>query len=169
MEENEDMVDQDQTTHKDLFISYAGADRLWAEWIAWQLEEAGYSVIIQKSFPHEQNFAQEMKTALEQTNYTLAVFSPDYVDALSMSTEWSEVLSTEPSSKQRVLIPVQVRETRNRLRSILPLISYLDLVGLDEQEAHKILLEGIGWVSSKPTSSPFHTLITDGRTTSFSQ
>ncbi len=26
---------------KDFFISYNSADRTWAEWIAWQLEEAG--------------------------------------------------------------------------------------------------------------------------------
>ncbi len=32
---------------KDFFISYNGKDKDWAEWIAWQLEEAGYSVIIQ--------------------------------------------------------------------------------------------------------------------------
>jgi len=28
---------------KDFFISYNSADRTWAEWIAWQLEEAGYT------------------------------------------------------------------------------------------------------------------------------
>ncbi|MBV5337401.1 MAG: toll/interleukin-1 receptor domain-containing protein, partial [Deltaproteobacteria bacterium] len=32
---------------KDFFISYTGADKNWAEWIAWQLEEAGYQVVIQ--------------------------------------------------------------------------------------------------------------------------
>jgi hypothetical protein len=32
---------------KDFFVSYNRADRDWAEWIAWQLEEAGYSVVIQ--------------------------------------------------------------------------------------------------------------------------
>ena len=29
---------------KDFFISYNKADRAWAEWIAWHLEEAAYSV-----------------------------------------------------------------------------------------------------------------------------
>ena len=36
-----------QQDHKDFFISYNGADQRWAEWIAWQLEEANYSVILQ--------------------------------------------------------------------------------------------------------------------------
>jgi hypothetical protein len=31
----------------DFFVSYTSADRAWAEWIAWQLEQAGYRVIVQ--------------------------------------------------------------------------------------------------------------------------
>src|SRR5664280_1535190 len=31
----------------DFFISYTGADRQWAEWIAWQFEETGYVARIQ--------------------------------------------------------------------------------------------------------------------------
>lgn len=32
---------------RDFFISYNRADGLWAEWIAWQLEEAGYTAVLQ--------------------------------------------------------------------------------------------------------------------------
>jgi hypothetical protein len=32
---------------KDFFVSYNKADKSWAEWIAWQLEEAGYSTVLQ--------------------------------------------------------------------------------------------------------------------------
>nr|WP_157467260.1 toll/interleukin-1 receptor domain-containing protein [Frankia sp. QA3] len=31
----------------DSFVSYAPADRAWAEWIAWTLEEAGFHVAVQ--------------------------------------------------------------------------------------------------------------------------
>jgi hypothetical protein len=30
----------------DFFISYAGPDRPWAEWMAWQLSAAGYTVVL---------------------------------------------------------------------------------------------------------------------------
>ena len=41
---------------KDFFISYTGRDSKWAEWIAWCLEQAGYSVIIQAwDFPAGSN------------------------------------------------------------------------------------------------------------------
>jgi hypothetical protein len=53
---------QDQ---KDFFISYTGADRQWAEWIAWHLEQAGYSTIIQAwDFRAGGNFAHEMQRLL---------------------------------------------------------------------------------------------------------
>jgi TIR domain len=38
-------MNQHTPTH--FFISYNKTDRAWAEWIAWQLEEAGYTTIIQ--------------------------------------------------------------------------------------------------------------------------
>jgi hypothetical protein len=32
---------------KDFFVSYSGADRAWAEWIAWVLKEERYIVVLQ--------------------------------------------------------------------------------------------------------------------------
>jgi hypothetical protein len=32
---------------RDFFISYTSADETWTEWIAWELEAAGYRVLIQ--------------------------------------------------------------------------------------------------------------------------
>lgn len=31
---------------KNFFISYNKADRQWAEWIAWHLEQTGYTTIL---------------------------------------------------------------------------------------------------------------------------
>ena len=32
---------------KNFFVSYNGKDKSWAEWIAYQLEEDGYTTVIQ--------------------------------------------------------------------------------------------------------------------------
>jgi hypothetical protein len=32
----------------DFFISYNKADRQWAEWIAWQLEDSGYKTLFRR-------------------------------------------------------------------------------------------------------------------------
>jgi TIR domain len=32
---------------RDFFVSYTQADRAWAEWLAWELEAAGYTTVLQ--------------------------------------------------------------------------------------------------------------------------
>jgi hypothetical protein len=46
------------------FISYTRADRVWAEWVAWTVEEAGYTTTIEaRDFRPENNFAVELQRA----------------------------------------------------------------------------------------------------------
>ena len=48
----------------DFFISYTGADAAWAEWIAIELENAGYRTVIQLwDFAPGSNFVVEMHQA----------------------------------------------------------------------------------------------------------
>lgn len=62
---------------KDFFVSYNKADRAWAEWIAWQLEEARYTVIVQAwDFRPGGNFVLDMHRAAKETERTILVLSP---------------------------------------------------------------------------------------------
>ena len=71
---------------KDFFISYNGKDKDWAEWIAWQLEATGYSVVIQAwDFRPGDRFGLKMQEATTKANRTLAVLSPNYLAALYTS------------------------------------------------------------------------------------
>lgn len=74
-------MSQDATgEHRDFFISYTGSDRQWAEWIAWQLEEAGYTLFIQAwDFRPGSNFVAEMERATTRAERTLLVLSPAYL------------------------------------------------------------------------------------------
>jgi hypothetical protein len=48
----------------DFFVSYTQADREWAEWIAWVLEEDGYRVLIQAwDFVPGSNWIERMQAA----------------------------------------------------------------------------------------------------------
>jgi TIR domain len=50
------------TAMKDFFVSYNSKDQDWAEWIAWELEEAGYSAVMQAwDFRPGDSFAPERK------------------------------------------------------------------------------------------------------------
>ena len=68
-------------SRKDFFISYTSTDRKWAEWIAWQLEEAGYSIVLQAwDFRPGSNFVLEMDKATQEAERTIAVLSPEYLN-----------------------------------------------------------------------------------------
>jgi hypothetical protein len=62
---------------KDFFVSYTANDEPWAVWIAWQLEQAGYSTVLQAwDFPPGSSFVVEMDKAAKGSKRTLAVLSP---------------------------------------------------------------------------------------------
>ena len=84
----------------DFFVSYNAADQAWAEWIAWTLEEAGYSVVIQSwDFRPGENFILEMQKAAESSEKTIAVLSASYLDALYTQPEWAAALVQDPRSE----------------------------------------------------------------------
>ena len=78
---------------KDYFISRAGDDAPWAQWIAWQLEAAGYSVIVQDwDFGPGGNFISSMRDALDTARTTIAVYSPAYFASKYTEDEWTAAL-----------------------------------------------------------------------------
>ena len=138
---------------KDFFISYARADRRWAEWIAWQLEDAGYSVVLQAwDFRPGSNFALEMHMAAQEAERTIAVLSPDYLKSDFTLSEWAAAFSTDPAARQKRLLPIRVRDCDPT--GILSSIVYLDLVDLPAEEAKETLLSGIRRGRSKPVIAP---------------
>ena len=61
---------------KNFLISYNGKDKQWAEWIAWVLEETGYTTVIQAwDFRAGGDFVLEMQKAATDTEFTIAVLS----------------------------------------------------------------------------------------------
>jgi hypothetical protein len=96
---------------KDFFISYTNVDRSWAEWIAWILEEAGYSVVIQAwDFLPGSNLILEMQRGATDTDKTIAVLSPQYLLSGFTQSEWTASFAKDPEGKYRKLIPVRVAE-----------------------------------------------------------
>ncbi len=113
---------------KDFFISYNGKDKDWAEWIAWQLEDTGYSVVIQAwDFRPGGNFVLEMQKAA-QAERTLVVLSPNYLAAQFTQPEWAAAFAQDPTGEKGISLPVRVAECN--LQGLLPVIIYIDLVDL---------------------------------------
>jgi tetratricopeptide (TPR) repeat protein len=127
---------------KDFFISYNKADRSWAEWIAWQLESERYTTVIQAwDFRPGSNFVVEMDDATKEAERTIAVLSPDYLNALFTKPEWAAAFAQDPTGEKHTLIPVRVRECD--VEGLLAQIVYIDLVGKEELAAKNELLAGM--------------------------
>jgi len=138
---------------KDFFISYNGADKNWAEWIAWQLEEAGYTTVLQAwDFRPGQNFVLEMDGASKETGRTIVVLSPNYLDSSFAPSEWAVAFKKDPTGEKGMIVPVRVKKCD--LEGLLSPIDRIDLIGLDEDAATKALLGGIKPGRAKPSTKP---------------
>jgi len=138
---------------KDFFISYNIADKERAVWIAWQLEAAGYTTVIQAwDFGLGQNFVLAMQKAATEAKRTIAVLSPDYLSSKFTAPEWAAAFVQDPTGERRLLIPVRVRPVE--LTGLLSPIIYIDLVAVDEDESILRLLAGISLRRNKPLIKP---------------
>jgi tetratricopeptide (TPR) repeat protein len=127
---------------KDFFVSYAGADKSWAEWIAVMLEAAGYSTLLQAlDFRPGSDFVHEMHKATSTADRTIAVLSPAYAQSEYGEAEWQAAFAEDPTGERGKLVPVRVRphEPVGLLRTRV----YVDLVDLDEGSAKERLLAGV--------------------------
>ncbi|UPJ68593.1 toll/interleukin-1 receptor domain-containing protein [Bradyrhizobium sp. 191] len=146
----------------DFFISYNKADRTWAEWIAYVLEDAGFSTSIQAwDFRPGTNFVLEMQEAAAEAVRTLLVLSPDYLTSQFAASEWAAAFARDPRGVEGKVVPVMVRpcEPKGLLRQIVR----IELVGLEEDEARRWLLKGIEQRRAKPEAQPPFPAQPDGK------
>ncbi len=137
----------------DFFISYTSADRPWAEWIAWTLEEAGYSVRVQAwDFGAGSNFALAMHGASLASRHTVAVLSPAFLESEFAAAEWAAAFQADPTGAKRKLLPVRVRECDPG--GLVGSIVYVDLVGLPQEVARERLLGEAEGARAKPEVAP---------------
>jgi TIR domain/SMODS-associated and fused to various effectors sensor domain len=135
-----------------LFVSYNSHDRTWAEWIAWVLEEAGHSVIIQAwDFRPGGNFVLDMQQAARESDRTIAVLSPHFLQAEYTQPEWASAFVQDPQSIKRKLIPIRVADCQPD--GLLKAIVYVDLVGCSQAEATKKLQQML-LDRAKPSDAP---------------
>jgi hypothetical protein len=133
----------------DFFVSYTGADQAWAEWIAGQLEEAGYSTVLQAwDFRPGSDFLHLMQQATSTAQRTVAVLSAAYFGSKFGEAEWRAAFAKDPTGELGLLVPVRVRD--GQPPGLLASRVYIDLVGLDESAAAARLRTGIQQGRARP-------------------
>ncbi|MGO8061424.1 toll/interleukin-1 receptor domain-containing protein [Rhizobium johnstonii] len=137
----------------DFFISYTHADAKWAEWIAYILEEEGFSTIIQAwDFRPGSNFVLEMQNAATTAARTIMVLSPNYLNSKMAAPEWASAFAQDPQGLERRLIPVMVRKCEPG--GLLPTIVQIRVVGLSEDVAKDAIIAGVRDARAKPSKRP---------------
>lgn len=144
--------DQDEARpERNFFISYTGKDKAWAEWLAWVIEEAGYTTCVQAwDFAPGCDWVHEMREALRYCERVVAVLSGDYLNSDFAAAEWAEAFRKDPVGKGRALIPIRVDECDPG-----PLFNtrvYGDLVGREEAAAQECVRGAVAMSRVKPAS-----------------
>jgi len=126
----------------DFFISYTGKDLAWAEWIAWILEEHGYTTFLQAwDFNAASNFVLKMQTGTTESARPLAVITHDYFASAFTKPEWAAAFASDPTSEQGKLVAIRVADFKPP--GLFKSMVHVDLVGLDESAGKERLTRSV--------------------------
>lgn len=125
---------------RDFFVSFNAADRKWATWIAWVLEEHGYTVFFQ-DWDFRGNFVEHMHRSHQEAERTLAVLSNNYFGSDFTLAEWSARLAEDPAGKRDLLVPVKVAPFEDA--GILKPLVHADLTSCNLKEAERRLVQRV--------------------------
>ncbi len=140
----------------DFFVSHAGADRAWAEWVAWQLTDAGFSVELDVwDWAAGRNFVAAMSDALDRCERMVALFSVAYFDRSRYTTEeWSASALHVLGGDEGRLVPVRVEAVpADVVPAVLRSLAYRDVFGVGEDQARRALLEAVQ-PAGRPAGKP---------------
>lgn len=151
----------------DFFISYTAADSLWAEWVAWQLEDADYRVLIREwDFVPGSDWAFWMDQGIRRARRTIVLLSAAYLGSVYGGNEWRAARAADPEGFSRRLIPVRVEDCERP--GLLHTVVSIDLFGMSADATRTVLLERIGHALSnraKPSVAPPFPVLKPGRRT----
>jgi hypothetical protein len=144
------------TSRVDFFISHAGRDTSWAEWVGWQLKEAGYTVELDVwDWSAGQNFVTAMSDAMDRADRVIAIWSEAYFDRSRYTThEWTASMALSRGADDGRFVPVRIELVPGHaMPAVLRSLVYCDVFDMDEATAKRALLSAISG-SGQPSSKP---------------
>jgi hypothetical protein len=134
----------------DFFVSHAGRDTAWAEWLAWHLQEAGYTVELDVwDWAPGEDFVARMQQALGRADRLLAVCTEAYFCSAFGGAELRAAFAGSAAAEGRI-VPVLVEPVT--LPPLYTSLIHLDLIGLNEAAAAARLQDRLA--GSRPTRPP---------------
>jgi hypothetical protein len=143
----------------DFFISYSPVDERWATWVAWELERAGYTTMLQAwDFVPGTNFIDFMDRGVTRSTAVIAILSRNYTRSTYGRLEWQAAMRRSPEDPGSRLITVRIEDFP--LEGLLATITFVDLVPVDDPEtARRLLLSRIRQAMNgraKPVTGPVY-------------
>jgi hypothetical protein len=138
------------------FVSHAGSDQVWAEWLSQQLTAEGYSVELDIwDWAPGDDFVSAMAEAMKRADRLVAVLTPHYFARPFAHAEYRAAFATRTQGGRRRIVPVLVEpcEVPDIYATLVP----IDLVTAEsEEEARRRLIAGMDGPSGPPTDAvPF--------------
>ena len=132
-----------------VFVSHAGRDSAWAEWVAWQLRHDGYEVELDRwDWAAGDNFVVRMSQALERAETVVAVVSEAYFEVERFTTpEWTAALA----ARGRLVV---LRVENVPVVPVLRPYVFRDLFGLAEADARQVAVQAVAGPSGPPSQAP---------------
>jgi len=132
----------------DYFVSYAQADREWAEWIAYELEGTGARVLVQAwdSVPGT-NWPELVQRGITAAAVLIPILSVCYTTSAGGAAEWQAVWAADIAGRQRRIVPVLIADPADLNLGLAGTRTWIDLRGLsgaeDRPTARARLLDGL--------------------------
>jgi hypothetical protein len=130
----------------DFFVSHADPDRAWAEWVANQLKDAGYSVELDVwNWSAGQYFITAISEALDRSDRVVALASVAYFNPSRYTTfEWVEAMRRVPGRDDCRLVLLRIEDVPvDDMPAVLRGLIRGDLFGRDEKDTRAALLEAV--------------------------
>ncbi len=145
----------------DFFVSHAGSDLRWAKWVAWQLDAAGYKVILDDwHFPPGSSIVTKMNEALEHCDRIVALYSTAYFE--NSRYTWDEFIAAlrniehDGQGVQKRLIPIRIEDVPiDAIPLVARDVKFADIFGMpDEEQAREVLLAAVDGRAWRPDKEP---------------
>ncbi|MES5817430.1 FxSxx-COOH system tetratricopeptide repeat protein [Streptomyces sp. RG80] len=136
-----------------VFISYAGADRAWAEWVAWQLTDAGCSTFFDvQDVAVGEDVLARIERELDAADVMVVLLSASWATSHFAAAELRSGIPLVPVRLDDTPLPPEVGD-----------FQAVDLVGANEAEARDRLVQAVLGIRSAPGDSPTGHLVGERR------
>ncbi|MGH3776599.1 MAG: FxSxx-COOH system tetratricopeptide repeat protein [Pseudonocardiaceae bacterium] len=130
------------TAFGEILIAYASVDRMWAEWVAAEVSNAGLRARLQAvDLSPSETAVAELEETVGVVKYVVVLLSQDYIKSPNALHLWKMVAGRDPVGGRRFLVPIRLDTVR--LPASFTERNPTDLAGVVAERAREVLREAL--------------------------